>query len=277
VAVYRRTARPRFVLLVLVLSAITLVTLDARANRSGVLRRLRSQSQDAFAPIQDATHEVLRPVGDFFTGVLHYGDLRRENTQLRDQLAAARGQQDQAAEARRELRLLLDQQHLGFVGNVPTVAAQIVDTSSSNFELSVQVNRGADSGVAIGMPVVAGAGLVGRVVEVAANRSTVLLLTDPTFSVGVRLTSSGDVAVADGTGRQSPLRVDLVDPATKIKVGDILVTSGLQQQRFPKDIPVGRVRRVALPPGALQQDVALDPAVDLTRLEFVQILQWSPQ
>jgi rod shape-determining protein MreC len=277
VAVYRRTARPRFVLLVLVLSAITLVTLDARANGGGVVGQLRTKGQDAFAPIQDATHAVLRPVGDFFTGVLHYGDVKRENARLRAQLATARGQQDQAAEAQRELRLLLDQQHLGFVGNIPTVAAQIVDTSSSNFELSVVVNRGTDSGVALGMPVVAGSGLVGRVVEVAAKRSTVLLLTDPTFSVGVRLTTSGDVGVADGTGRQSPMRVDLVDPATKIKVGDVLVTSGLQQQRFPKDIPVGKVRSVSQQPGALQESVTLDPAVDLSRLEFVQILQWAPQ
>lgn len=276
-AVYRRTARPRFVLLVLVLSAITLVTLDARANGGGVVGQLRTKGQDAFAPVQDATHAVLRPVGDFFTGVLHYGDVKQENARLRAELATARGQQDQAAEAQRELRLLLDQQHLGFVGNIPTVAAQIVDTSSSNFELSVQVNRGTDSGVAVGMPVVAGAGLVGRVVEVAAKRSTVLLLTDPTFSVGVRLTTSGDVGVADGTGRQSPMRVDLVDPATKIMVGEVLVTSGLQQQRFPTDIPVGRVRSVEQQPGALQENVTLDPAVDLSRLEFVQILQWAPQ
>jgi rod shape-determining protein MreC len=277
VAVYRRTARPRFVLLVLVLSAITLVTLDARANGGGIVGQLRNKGQAAFAPVQDATHAVLRPVGDFFTGVLHYGDVKRENARLRAQLATARGQQDQAAEAQRELRLLLDQQHLGFVGNIPTVAAQVVDTSSSNFELSVQVNRGTDSGVAVGMPVVAGAGLVGRVVEVTAKRSTILLLTDPTFSVGVRLTTSGDVGVADGSGRQSPMRVDLVDPATKIKVGDVLVTSGLQQQRFPKDIPVGKVRGVELQPGALQQNVTIDPVVDLSRLEFVQILQWSPQ
>jgi rod shape-determining protein MreC len=277
VAVYRRTARPRFVLGVLVLSAITLVTLDARANGGGLVGQIRTKGQDAFAPVQDATHSVLRPVGDFFTGVLHYGDVKRENARLRAQLATARGQQDQAAEAQRELRLLLDQQHLGFVGNIPTVAAQIVDTSSSNFELSVQVNRGTDSGVAVGMPVVAGAGLVGRVVEVTAKRSTILLLTDPTFSVGVRLTTSGDVGVADGSGRQSPMRVDLVDPATKIKVGDVLVTSGLQQQRFPKDIPVGKVRGVELQPGALQQNVTIDPVVDLSRLEFVQILQWSPQ
>jgi rod shape-determining protein MreC len=277
VAVYRRTSRSRFVLLVLVLTAITLVTLDSRANGGGALSQVRGKAQDLFAPVQDATHSVLRPVGDFFTGVVHYGDVKRENARLRDQLAKASGQQDQAAAAQRELRLLLDQQHLDFVGNIPTVSAQVVGTSSSNFELSVQVNRGTDNGIAVGMPVVAGAGLVGRVAEVSAKRATVLLLTDPTFSVGVRLTTSGDVGVADGTGRSGPLRVDLVDPTIKVSVGNILVTSGLQLERFPKDIPVGKVKSVRQDPGALQQVVTIDPVVDLARLEVVQVLQWSPQ
>jgi rod shape-determining protein MreC len=124
---------------------------------------------------------------------------------------------------------------------------------------------------------VTGAGLVGRVVEVSASRATVLLLTDPTFSIGVRLSASGDVGLASGTGRSNPLRIDLVDPAAKIKPGDGLVTSGLANERFPKDIPVGTVRAVGQKPGALQQDVTLDPAADLARLEFVAILQWSPQ
>jgi rod shape-determining protein MreC len=275
VAASRRTARPRFVLLVLVLTAITLVTIDARGSGGGALGQVRSKAQDVFGPVQDATHSALRPVGDFFTGVVHYGDVKRENTRLRDQLAALRGQQDQAAAAQRELQLLLDQQHLGFVGEIPTVAAEVVDTSSSNFELSVQVNRGTDNGVAVGMPVVGSAGLVGRVVEVSAGRATVLLLTDPTFSVGVRL-PTGDTGVADGTGRDSPMRVDLVGPAVKLTPGQVLVTSGLQLARFPQDIPVGVVKTVKSAPGALQQDVTLDPAVDLGRLEFVQILQWSP-
>jgi rod shape-determining protein MreC len=265
------------VLLVLVLSAVTLVTLDARGYGGGVLERVRSRAQDLFGPVQDATHSALRPVGNFFTGVVHYGDLKSENARLRDQLAAARGQQDQAAAADRELQLLLDQQHLAFVGQVPTVAAEVVDASSSNFEQSVQVNRGTDNGVAVGMPVVGAAGLVGRVVEVSARRSTVLLLTDPTFSVGVRLTTTGDTAVASGAGRGNPMRVDLVDPKVKVTPGEIMVTSGLQLERFPKDIPIGKVSQVKDAPGALQQAVTLEPAVDLARLEFVQILQWSTQ
>ena len=276
-AVYRRTARPRFVLLLLVLSALTLVTIDTRAGGSGVIGQIRAKAHDAFAPVQDATHSVLRPVGNFFTGVVHYGELKSENARLRDELAKVRGQQLQAADAQRELQLLLDQQHLDFVGNIPTVAAEVVDTSSSNFELSVQVNRGTSSGVAAGMPVVAAAGLVGRVVEVSAKRATVLLLTDPTFSVGVRLTATGDTGVANGRGRDNPMTIDLVPPNTRLNHGDVLLTSGLQLERFPKGIPVGRVDAVKQQPGALQEDVTMNPIVDLSRLEFVQVLQWSPQ
>ncbi len=126
------------------------------------------------------------------------------------------------------------------------------------------------------MPVVTSGGLVGRVAAVSAKRSTVLLLTDPTFGVGVRL-PNGETAVASGTGRGNPLRVDLVAPGVKLKAGDILVTSGLQLERFPGDIPVGTVHSVRLPPNALQQDVTMAPIVDLSRLEFLEVLQWSPQ
>lgn len=276
-AVYRRSSRPRFVLLLLVLTAITLVTVDTRANGGGVTGTLRSAAHDVFAPVQSATHAVLRPVGDFVTGAVRYGSLKSENARLRDQLAQARSQALAASDAQRENQILSEQAHLDFVGGIPTVSAQIIDTSSSNFELSVQINRGSDNGIAVGMPVVSGAGLVGRIGEVSARRSTVLLLTDPTFSVGVRLTTNGAVFVADGDGRGNPLTLELVDASQKVNVGDKLVTSGLNLAQYPKDIPVATVRTVKSQPGQLQQVVTVDPTVDLSRLEYVRVLQWSPQ
>jgi rod shape-determining protein MreC len=73
------------------------------------------------------------------------------------------------------------------------------------------------------------------------------------------------------------MTIDLVPPNTRLNHGDILLTSGLQLERYPKGIPVGRVRAVSQQPGALQEDMTMDPVVDLSRLEFVQVLQWSPQ
>jgi rod shape-determining protein MreC len=127
------------------------------------------------------------------------------------------------------------------------------------------------------MPVVAGSGLIGRVVHVSKARATVMLITDPSSSVGVRFQSSGDVGVAKGSGPRDPLHVDLVDVDAKIGQGEPVVTSGLQGSVFPPAIPVGRVRSARVPPGALQQEITVDPVVDLRRLEFVKVLRWEPQ
>ncbi|HEX2040940.1 MAG TPA: rod shape-determining protein MreC [Acidimicrobiales bacterium] len=274
-AVYRRSARPRFTLLLLVLTAITLLTLDERG--AGAIRTVRSAARDAFAPIASAADRVLEPIGDVFQGVVDYGDLEAENARLREQLAEREGAQAEAVDAQRELKALLDQQELDFVGDVPTVAARVVSTSPDNFRLAVEIDRGTDAGVAEDMPVVTGAGLVGRVASVSRTRATVLLLTDRESSVGVRLTTSGDVGVATGRGQRTPLRVDLIDAATTVVPGEVVVTSGLQQSVFPPGIPVGKVRTARTAPGALQQDVDIDPVVDLRRLTFVKVLQWSPR
>ena len=276
-AVYRRAARPRFILLLLSLTAITLLPLDGRGTGAGVIDAIRGGARDAFAPVTRAADSVLEPVGNFFEGMIHYGDLEAENARLREQNEELRGKALRAQDAERERQSLLDQQNLTFVGDIPTVRARIVSTATSNFELTVEIDRGTDAGVAKGMPVAAGAGLVGRVVEASKKRATVLLLTDNTFSVGVRLSSSGDVGVADGAGLRRPLEVRLIDPATKIAKGEVVVTSGLQQSLFPPGIPVGTVVDARTPPGSLQQEVTIEPVVDLRRLEFVTVLQWSPR
>lgn len=274
-AVSRRATRPRFVLLLLILTAITLLTLDGRGTGSGLINKVRGGARDAFAPVSRAANRVFQPVGNFFEGTLHYGDLKNENARLRAQNEELRGKALQAQDAERERQSLLDQLNLTFVGDIPTVRARVVNTAASNFELTVEIDRGTDAGVAKGMPVVGGAGLVGKVVEASRKRATVLLLTDTSFSVGVRLSASGDVGVADGQGAHKPLNVRLIAPDTKVDKGEVVVTSGLQQSVFPPGIPVGKVASARTPPGALQQEVTLDPVVDLRRLEYVTVLQWS--
>ena len=274
-AVYRRSARPRFVLLLLVLTAVTLLTLDERTGGLGVVDTARDTARDALAPVRDATDSAFRPVADFFQGIIHYGRLEDANNRLREQLAERDAELAIVADAQRERQELLDQQKLEFAGDIPTVAARVVLASPSNLDLTVEINRGRDSGVSPGMPVVTGAGLVGRVVDVSRTRATVLLVSNPTSSVGVRLAASGEVGVASGRGARSPLQVDNVDPATKVAPEEPVVTSGLQQSIYPPGIPVGRIRTARVPPEAVQQEVTVEPIVDLLKLTFVKVLQWS--
>jgi rod shape-determining protein MreC len=265
------------VVAVLVLLAITLVTLDARSGGSGFVGDLRSRARDAFAPVQDATHSVLQPIGNFLSGALHYGSLRAENDQLRSQLSALQAKEIQTAYQQQQADQVLAQAHLPFLAGIPTVTGQVIDVGSSNYENSVEINKGTDDGVAVGQPVVTGAGLVGSIGEASAKTSTIVLLTDPTFVVGVALDAAGDVGSAQGYGAGSAMHVNLVSPAVKFTKNQALVTSGLQMEKFPKGIPVGTIAHASTAPGALQQEVTMVPLARLSRLSYVQVLLWSPQ
>lgn len=275
-AVYRRTSRPRFTLLLLVLTAITLLTLDERSNGLGVVDVARDGARDLFAPVKDAADAVFTPVTDFVDGAVHYGDVKAENDRLRLQLAEQEAATLRAADAEREREVLLDLSGLDFVGDIPTVEARVVATPASGFELTLSIDQGRDEGVAPGMPVVSGGGLVGRVTDVSRRGATVRLITDASSNVGVRLAETGEVGVAAGRGSGSTLRVDMVGPAAKLDKGATLVTSGLQNSVFPPGIPVGKVVAATTSSGALQQDVTIEPTVDLERISFVRVLQWSP-
>jgi rod shape-determining protein MreC len=274
VAVYRRTSRPRYTLLLLILTSITLVTLDYRSNAGGAISRLKGGARDAFEPVQSFAGAVFDPVANVVNGVLHYGDLEAENAHLREQLAEQRGQVNRAADAERERQALLDINDLKFLNDIETISARVVGTTSSSLELTAELDKGTNDGVVRGMPVVAGDGLVGRVVDVSRRRSIVLLVTDPNSNVGVRLASTGDTGVARGTGPGKPLNIDLLEATSIATAGEVVVTSGLQQSVFPPGIPVGVVKAKGYKEGPERKGVTLLPAVDLARLTFVKVLIW---
>jgi rod shape-determining protein MreC len=279
VAVSQRSVRTRYVLAVLILAALTLVTIDARGSAGGVTSQIRDKFHDVFAPLQRATHAALQPIGNFLTGALDYGSLRHQNQVLRNQVAALQNQSIANAAQSAAAQQALAQQNLPFVGSIPTVEVQVIDDGFSNFENTVTVNKGTDSGVAIGEPVVASGGLVGSVQSVSAHTATIVLLTDPTFSVGVRL-PGGNIGSASGLGRGVPLRVTVATtklPAPKLAVGQAVVTSGLDLEAFPGNLPVGRVVSDVQTPNASEPDIGLRPLANLNNLTYLEVLLWSSQ
>lgn len=273
-AVYRRTSRPRYTLLLLVLTSITVVTLDYRSDAGGAISRVKDTARDAFAPIQTFASNVFDPVANVINGVLHYGDLEDENAHLREQLAEQRSEVLTARAEKSEAQALRDINDIESLGDIETITTRVIGTSASSLELTAELDKGTSSGIAEGMPVVAGAGLVGRVVDVSRLRSVVVLITDPSSNVGIRLAPSGDTGVARGNGPGRALSVDLLEGTTVTQVGDLLVTSGLQQSVFPPGLPVGRVASKGYREGPERKGVTLVPVVDLARLTFVRVLIW---
>jgi rod shape-determining protein MreC len=275
VVVYRRSQR-RSVLVLLVLTSITLVTLDLRGDGGGMLGSVRGAVRDLFAPVEVAADTVVSPLGRFVDGITQAGGLRAENRRLRRRLERVEGELARVRGLDREntvLRTLLD---LRFAEDVPGVVGRVVSFAPTNFEWSITIDRGSADGVKLEMPVVSGQGLVGRIVEVSRTRSKALLITDPRISVGIRLAGSGETGVTKGLPGKSVLEVDLVDPDVTIGSDELVVTSGLQQSRYPPGIPIGTVVSVSTRPGSLQKDVRVRPLADLEQIEYVEVLLWSP-
>ena len=80
------------------------------------------------------------------------------------------------------------------------MTARVIAGSESNFQLTIVIDRGSAAGILKGLPVVSGDGLVGRVIEVSADESTVLLASDASEDVGVKFVRTGIVRGGDRTG-----------------------------------------------------------------------------
>jgi rod shape-determining protein MreC len=259
---------------VLVMVSLTFVTVDSRANDSGALNAIRNTARDVLAPLQSAIGGIADPVADFADSLVNSSDISAENRRLREENDRLRGQLTQTADADRQRKVLLDLNKLDFAGDIPRVAARVINTAPSNLSLTVEIDRGSDQGVAPDMPVVIGAGLVGTIERTTGTRSVVRLLTDENLHVAVRLISTGTQCVVNGGGRDKPLDADLVDPETQVQADDGVVTSGLAGGRFPPGLPVGRITGAKIVPGVRYQDVDVEPAVDFNRLEYVSVLVW---
>jgi rod shape-determining protein MreC len=272
-----RRPRGRFLLLVLVLLGVTLITLSDRNSSERIFNKVRSYARDVANPFQSGVHSALEPIGNFLYGAANYGTLQKENEVLRQELSSETATFVQAESELAQSQQVLSQEHLSYLGKIPSVAAQVIDIGSANFEQSMELNCGSSSGVTVGQPVVSAGGLIGSVTSVSTHLATVTLLDDPSFTVGVRVVSSGIVGAAAGEGEGNLLQVENVEVGAEVKRGDALVTSGLQGERFPSGIPVGTVASVFAPAGGLQLSMSAKPYADLANLQFVRVLLWSPQ
>lgn len=258
------TSRSRSVLYVVVLSALTLLA----AQR--IVQPLRGRVQNSMAKLDAVGGRAAAPVNKALKQRLTYDEQVKEIARLAAELDRAKASSLRYDDAVRERRELLALNGLEDPDGYKSVPARIIGSALNNVDQTIRIKVGAGSGVAKGNPVVSAAGLVGRIVEVSKTTATVMLITDPEMSIGVRFGLSGEVAIGRGQGRGDPLRLDLVALDAEVAKGDALVTSGLQNGRFPPGIPVGRVQVVR--PGSINQEVTVRPAVDLARIVFVRVL-----
>jgi rod shape-determining protein MreC len=250
------------------------VTLLILYLTTGVASGLRSGVNIVLTPFSWAVNTIAHPLGHMLAGTIDYSDVVAQNQKLRYQLAKANERANESWAFARELQQLTTGLNVPFVGALPTVAAQVTTNSPTNFSASVSISKGRDSGILVGMPVVANGGLVGQVISTSANGATVRLISDTKSLVGV--TFGATTLVVSGRGVNNGLGAASVPLNSGIHQGTRLSTDGLNGALFPAGLPVATVKTVSLTPGAATYNLTLQPAANLRHLSYLDVILWEP-
>ena len=153
---------------------------------------------------------------------------------------------------------------------VPMVPANVIAQDLSRWFQSVVIDRGAESGVRAGMPVITGSGVVGVVAGTTPEAAKVLLVIDLQSRVDAYVQRSRARGTVRGRSEE-PCEFDYVLREDDVQEGDQLLTSGLGGV-YPKGLVVGTVASVERKPYGLFQTVRVAPAVDFRKLEEVFVI-----
>lgn len=167
-----------------------------------------------------------------------YDALEAENTHLRELLGSAALVADRA------------------------VVAKLLQVSEEPFTRKIVIAKGNRDGVYPGQPIIDAYGIMGQVTEVEPLQSRATLITDPGHAIPVEDNRNGLRAIVFGTGDQNSVAVRYLTASADIKVGDLLISSGIGGT-FPFGYPVARVSRIINDPNEAFLDIQAEPVAHL--------------
>lgn len=152
-----------------------------------------------------------------------------------------------------------------------TIIAELIQINSDPYRHIVILNQGTDQGVTENLPVLNNLGIIGQTYSSSLSRSSVILITDPHHSLPIEVNRNGIRGIANGTGKLNEIEITNIAFDDDVKVGDLLVSSGLDQ-RFPQGFPVAIVKTITIDSTGYFAKIIATPTVKLDRIREVLIL-----
>jgi rod shape-determining protein MreC len=263
--------RTGWLFMAVVVGHILLITTQV-SNRRGV-PVFEALTFGLFAEVQRATTSGIGSVRDVWQNYFALQATRQENTDLRAELAQLKValQQERAlAEQSRTLQKLLDMRN-----STPlmTTAASVIAGGASPDFRTITIDKGSNERLSPDMAVVSPGGVVGRIILPTPRAAKVQLLIDRDAAAGAITERSRAQGVVIGTG--TSLRLDHVPGTADIKVGDRVVTSGIEGI-YPKGFEIGQIESIERRAGEFSA-VIIRPAVEFSSLEAVLVVLTPPE
>ena len=212
------------------------------------------------------------------------GELRiilEENQKLKEQIDELTVQNTQLQQDKYELNNLrelykLDEQYSGY----EKVGARIIARDSGNWFHAFTINKGTDDGLAVDMNVIAGGGLVGRIVEIGSNWAKVNAIINDNSNVSGMVLASSDNLMVRGSLQLMAEGVigfgQLNDSQNTVEVGDKVVTSNISDKYLPS-ILIGYISEITQDTNNITKSGKITPAVDFEHLDEVLVILKTKQ
>ena len=267
--------RSRLLLVLLLVSSLFLITLDLRGVN--LASGIRGTVASIFSPVEKLFSTIFSPVGNFAGDLRNIGQSNEKIEDLTKEIDRLRSKEILDEDTIGQLSQLRNVLDLAGRGNYKVVAAKVINRgSAATFKETITIDVGSSSGISKNMTVISDGGLVGVVKSVSSTSSIVLLMSDPTFKIGVRIAGSQSIGVLSGQGGNTYL-LQLLDATGDIKVGDKLVARGSEGGRpFVPGVPVGSVIEVQSNSSSITQNADVEASANLNRIGIVAVVVAPP-
>ena len=209
---------------------------------------------------------------DYFT---EFDRISKENEQLRQENDELRGIQSDIEVLKEENAWLRDFLEIkNFNTSFEFADATVIGRSSGSSKSTLTVNKGSLHGIEVGMSVITGAGLVGRIVEVGLLSSEVLCITDVSASVGALIERSALAGILEGysNGQCRFLYTTGLTNFEDIAVGDNIISSG-KGSIYPYGLKIGSVIDIKIDDASRSVIATVETAVDFNDIDRVMIIK----
>lgn len=256
-------------MILLIALSVSLMVLDHRGQYLGTLREYLSLVVE---PVRFLVN-LPNVTGSWFRESLSSRhSLQEENAILRTQQLVLKTQLQKLESLESEnlrLRALLDSSFQ--VGKRQMLIAELMSVDLDPYRHQIEINKGKLDHVYVGQPVLDSDGVMGQVVQVGPFSATAMLITDPGHAIPVQINRTGLRTIALGTGNIERLELPHIPTSADLRVGDVLVTSGLGK-RFPVGYPVGEIIEIDQTPGRDFSEVIAKPRARLNRSREVLLI-----
>ncbi|RIY40401.1 rod shape-determining protein MreC [Neopusillimonas maritima] len=237
---FRRGPTAEFRLLVILVLSLVLLVVDARWKVFEPARQAVSVLIYPFQRAAMAPRDLIEGVRSWANAATVAKEEKEALQRQRIELAQLASHAAQLATENQQLRRLLN---VTAPAEQQSVAVEVLYEPANPYNRHLIFNKGSDSGIAPGMPVIDEGGVVGQVVRVTPFTSEAALITDEKVSVPVQVVRNGLRLIAFGGNSAGKIEARYLPLNADVRAGDTLVTSGIGGL-FPAGLAVARVDEV---------------------------------